>query len=555
MSEQDQDQDPLLGQLVSQRYRVLRKIGEGGMGTVYEAEHIAIEKRIALKVLRREFSSSPTVVARFKQEAISASRIKHQNVIDVFDFGQLDDGACYIAMEYLEGHDLGDLLHQGKVFSPPRAVAIAVAVCRALALSHARGVVHRDLKPENIFLQRTPEGDECVKLVDFGIAQLRKPDEPEPTADKRRRRLTKTGMIFGTPEYMAPEQARGQSVDERSDIYAMGVILYELISGAVPFAGDTVLEVLNAHNTRAVPALATVNTKVSISPELWRVIARALEKEPDDRFASMGDFCDALLRCPEGRGLGPGPVLPRTPDPAPSDDPVRIENSSYPAAGPGKDTAVFGSPAQERELETALPLGWRVPRWVGAALGLALLAGGGAWMWNRVSPGGSVSPEVVTGPTPSAHTPAPAPSASHAARARAEYGSDEKDEPGTNAAGTGAPTGESGDEAPKARSVLHVSSEPPGAVIELDGFQVCDSAPCDVVVEPGQAVVLTAHKGSARAETKVLAQRSQTVTMLLESPKTPSGKRPAVRPPPRVSPGGALCEVLVDGIKILRPCE
>ncbi|HMJ15050.1 MAG TPA: serine/threonine-protein kinase, partial [Polyangiaceae bacterium] len=196
--------DPILNTLVAGRFRVLRLLGEGGMGQVYLAEHEAIEKKVALKVLRPEYSTKPDIVLRFQQEAISASRIKHPNVLDVFDFGRLDNGCFFLAMEFLEGNDLADELVRQRTLDPERGVRIALQICRALGAAHARGVVHRDLKPENVFIQRTGDGEEIVKIVDFGIAQLRSPEEAAQTEPKRRR-LTRTGMIFGTPEYMAPE--------------------------------------------------------------------------------------------------------------------------------------------------------------------------------------------------------------------------------------------------------------------------------------------------------------------------------------------------------------
>ena len=294
------DNDPLIGQLVTGRYRVKARIGEGGMGTVYAAEHEAIEKKIALKVLHHQYSQNQTVVERFKQEAISASRIKHPNVIDVFDLGQLDDGSCFIAMEFLEGQDLGDALASRGAFSPEESVRITSQIARALSLAHSRGVVHRDLKPENVFLQHTTEGDDVVKIVDFGIAQLRRDDTPKEE-EARPRRLTKTGMIFGTPEYMAPEQARGRQVDERADVYSAGVILYELLSGAVPFTGESFLDVLNQHVMAPVPSLSSQTEGLSISPLLESAVMRSLAKEPSERFASMKEFIACLGETPEGR--------------------------------------------------------------------------------------------------------------------------------------------------------------------------------------------------------------------------------------------------------------
>jgi serine/threonine protein kinase len=247
--------DPLLGQVVLGRYRILRLLGEGGMGVVYEAEHTLIEKRIALKVLRAAYSNQEELVTRFQREAISASRIKHPNILDVFDFGQLEDGSFYLAMEYLDGHDLADELSKNGVLSPERGLKLAMQICRALAAAHARGVVHRDLKPENIFLCRCGESDESVKIVDFGIARLRGRESIPDQEHSVHRRLTKTGMIFGTPEYMSPEQARGGEADVRSDVYAVGILLFEMFSGAVPFRGDSFMTVLTSHLIDPMPSM------------------------------------------------------------------------------------------------------------------------------------------------------------------------------------------------------------------------------------------------------------------------------------------------------------
>src|SRR5262245_3857539 len=219
----DDSQDPLIGTTVAGRYKVIKPLGEGGMGQVYLAEHVAIQKRLALKVLRPEYAHKGDIVRRFQQEAISASRIKHPNVLDVFDFGQLENGCFYLAMEFLEGNDLADELARRRVFDPVTGIRIALQICRALGAAHANGVVHRDLKPENVFLQRTSDGEEVVKIVDFGIAQLR--DNEQAERESKQRRLTRTGMVFGTPEYMAPEQAEGQHADQRADVYALGVML------------------------------------------------------------------------------------------------------------------------------------------------------------------------------------------------------------------------------------------------------------------------------------------------------------------------------------------
>lgn len=530
VEQESQEIDPLIGQLVTDRYRVLRKIGEGGMGTVYEAQHEAIEKRIALKVLHEQYSSSPEVLERFKQEAVSASRIKHQNVIDVFDFGQLPSGACFIAMEYLDGMDLGDALQKRGAFPADEAIRITIQICRALSLGHARGVVHRDLKPENIFLQRTIEGDEIVKIVDFGIAQLRSNDEAvQSVKQARQRRLTKTGMIFGTPEYMAPEQARGQDVDHRSDIYSTGIILYELLTGAVPFLGESFLEVLNKQSLAQVPPMSEANADVVISKELARVVYRSLEKEPDDRFPAMKEFSSALLRTPEGRSVRSHTSSINSREDLQADDELRLENASIPAPKSGDGTAMFGSPgAPGLEPGESVPVhSQRGLTFAVIGVSAFILAIGAYVAFGGKKPVKEPAVSEVSAPAPA---PAPAPQ---------EEESAEVPPP-----------------APEPEVVvLRISSEPSGAVVKKDGFQVCEATPCELKVEQGEAVSLSAELGKAKGEAKVLAQADQGVMIKLVAPAAPR-PRPRPRPaPPAPQAAPAMCEVMVDGLKILRPCQ
>jgi serine/threonine-protein kinase len=301
--------DPLIGQLVASRYRVLAQLGEGGMGNVYRAVQESIEKKVALKVLKAEYSSSPDMVVRFHREAVSACRIKHPNVVDVFDLGQLADGRFYIAMDLLEGRDLGQVITSGGPLLPARAVHIALQICRALNAAHQSGIVHRDLKPENIFLHRTSDGDEIVKIVDFGIAHLlaksagqstpppRVPsvpdDEPANGADGDRK-LTRVGTVFGTPEYMAPEQAEGVHIDHRADIYAAGIIFYKMLTGRVPFTGTSFLEIISKHVGEDPPRMSKVNPELAIPKELEQVVLKALAKRPEDRFENMARFAQAI---------------------------------------------------------------------------------------------------------------------------------------------------------------------------------------------------------------------------------------------------------------------
>jgi serine/threonine protein kinase len=275
MAEQGPTTDPLLGVIVSGRYKILRRIGEGGMGIVYEAEHVVIEKRVALKVLREDFSRRPELVERFRQEARSASRIGHENIVDISDFGETPSGANYFVMEMLNGEDLAMLLAREGSLNPEFAVSVVLQCCKGLGAAHAKGIVHRDMKPENIFLIEREGRCDVVKLVDFGIAKMSDVETPGAPG----RKLTKTGMIFGTPEYMSPEQASGKSLDHRVDIYALGVILYELLSGRVPFVGDTFMGVLTQHMFEDPPKLREINPNAIVPAALESVVVKALAKE------------------------------------------------------------------------------------------------------------------------------------------------------------------------------------------------------------------------------------------------------------------------------------
>jgi serine/threonine-protein kinase len=443
-------------------------------------------------------------------------------------------------MEYLEGMDLGGALEKHGHFDPPKAIRIALQICRALGLGHARGVVHRDLKPENIFLQQSPDDDEeVVKIVDFGIAQLKSHDEPTDSV-ARPRRLTKTGMIFGTPEYMAPEQARGRAVDQRSDIYSTGVILYELLTGAVPFLGESFLEVLNQHVSSRVPALAEANAAVTVSPELERAVMRALEKDPADRYPTMKEFSLTLQKTPEGRSARArvSSITDREED----EDRVsaRIESSSYPKPAPGSETAMFGSAVRgdlsaplAADLEgVSLPTNSSRSLILGVLVAASVLVGGAGYLFLRSKPSSPSSAELPAAlpqlPAQAAEptrAPAPAPEA--------------VPPPAVSAGPALAPT----------TVTLSVITLPAGAVVKKAGFEVCDAAPCEVQVPLGEAVTLSAELGRARGEAKVLAQKDQTVSITLL--KAAGAGRPS-GPQPKAS---ALCEVLVDGIKILRPCE
>jgi serine/threonine-protein kinase len=277
--------DPLIGRVLSERYRILRKVGEGGMGTVYQAEHALIEKKIALKVLFPELTRRPELVARFLQEAKSASRIGHENVIDISDFGQSPEGMVYIAMEFLEGHDLAHLIKSEGTVGWMRARPILMQIAKALRAAHEHGIIHRDMKPENVFLVQREGRPDFVKVLDFGIAKVVNPDADSP-------RLTQAGTVFGTPEYMSPEQAQGLPPDHRVDVYAVGCLMYHMLTGAVPFTADNFMGILTKHLMEAPVPPRQRRPDLDIPEDVEEICLRALEKDRDKRWQDM----DALFR-------------------------------------------------------------------------------------------------------------------------------------------------------------------------------------------------------------------------------------------------------------------
>ncbi|MBI4524579.1 MAG: protein kinase [Deltaproteobacteria bacterium] len=277
-------QDSLIGKIIKSRYRVIEKLGEGGMGTVYLAEQVSISRRVALKVLHAEFVRDPEFIRRFRQEARLAASLSHRNVVTVFDFDQADDGSLFIAMEYVQGKSLSAVIRDEGALHVARAVRLGIQIAEGLGAAHRAGVIHRDIKPDNIMVV----GDRAdeIKLMDFGIARLR--DTGAGT------RLTRSGMILGTPVYMAPEQIEGGEVTERTDIYAFGIVLYEMLSGNVPFSAPTPSAVLIKHLQEAPVPLRKLRKE--IPTQIERVVMHALEKKPERRPAHMLDVVEELRK-------------------------------------------------------------------------------------------------------------------------------------------------------------------------------------------------------------------------------------------------------------------
>jgi serine/threonine-protein kinase len=291
----------VVGTVIGGRYFVRRLCGEGGMGRVYEAEHTDIGKRVALKILHPAYSQTPDLVERLRREARAASKISHPNVVDVTDSGTTPDGAFFFVMEYLEGIELGELIFKEGKLALPRALHIGSQICRALQAAHQVNVIHRDLKPENVLILSRDGQKDFVKVLDFGIAKSGADgddEEGKPKDGKAPRRLTHPGMTMGTPEYMAPEQAAGRPADPRSDIYAAGGLLYEMLTGKAPYEGKNFMEILHKKANTLPAPLATVRDDVS--PELEALVMRTLSKDPAQRPQSMEELGRLLL---DGGGM------------------------------------------------------------------------------------------------------------------------------------------------------------------------------------------------------------------------------------------------------------
>ncbi|MBL0212849.1 MAG: serine/threonine protein kinase [Myxococcales bacterium] len=280
-------EDSLIGLALDNKYRIVRVIGRGGMGVVYEAEHTGLGKRVAIKLILEKYTGDSEAVARFTREAQAATRIGNPHIIDVMDIGTAPDGRAYVVMELLSGSPLSKVVEEQGQMPPNRAINIMRQVLKAVGAAHAKGIVHRDLKPDNIFLLDHADSPDFVKLLDFGISKMIDPDL-QVAATK----LTTTGVVMGTPLYMAPEQAMGAEIDHLADVYACGVIMYELLAGKPPFDGAT-YAVLVAKLLTSEPPLLT-EYRPGLSGKLVSAVHRALEKDPTARWQSAEAFAAAL---------------------------------------------------------------------------------------------------------------------------------------------------------------------------------------------------------------------------------------------------------------------
>jgi eukaryotic-like serine/threonine-protein kinase len=296
----DPSSNALLGSVVDGRYEICSVIGEGGMGTVYEVRHKALGKRFALKALRRDLALDAEIAARFIQEAQTAAAVSHPGLVEITDFGRLESGQVYFVMELLEGQSLAALLRTGGPLPAARGLNIVRQLVYALKAAHDASIVHRDLKPDNIHVGRGDDGADLVKIVDFGLAKVIGSSK-----------LTRAGMVFGTPHYMSPEQAAGEVVDHRADIYALGIVMYEMFTGKVPFEADSYMGVLTKHMYMAPAPPSELSPELKSLGALEDVILCCLQKRPAARYDDLAALlADLDRRLPQAaRALAPASVL------------------------------------------------------------------------------------------------------------------------------------------------------------------------------------------------------------------------------------------------------
>jgi eukaryotic-like serine/threonine-protein kinase len=473
--------DDRSGEVIHGRYRLLRMLGKGGMGTVYLARHTGLPKTFAIKLLHPRYASRADIASRFLQEAQAVSRIDHPNVVGVTDFGTLADGGAFLVMDHLRGESLAALCKREAPLPWPRARHIAVQMCRALAAAHAVGVLHRDIKPENLL--RTTAGDDdpdYIKVLDFGLAKLQSGGGL---------RLTRAGMILGTPEYMSPEQACGWPTDPRTDMYASGAVLYELLCGRPPFRAKNFVEMRHQHvMVRPEPPSAHAPGQ-GISAQMDAVCLRALAKRPEHRFESM----TAMLAAIEAVGTGAGPV--------PLLEDELVEDEADPDATPTVELEPQPIGPRSRAPATKLPRG----AWLIAGLVFGVAMGIGATLLLTQS------------------EPAPTQPRSHALSPRAAS-------PSPN----------------PARVALRITTNTPVRILDASDHSLfARGEPVDRIEVPHASTplrLILRADGYLDAELSVTPDRDQTLTATLEpapepAPEpTPTPASPPPEPKPELTP-------------------
>jgi serine/threonine-protein kinase len=494
--------DPLIGRILNDKFHIVEALGSGGMGHVYKAVQAPLERLVALKVLNPQYSEGkdPGFQKRFFLEAAVTSKLRHPNTVTIIDYGRTDDGVLYIAMEYLEGQTLAQLLTQQGPLPWMRVLNIAQQVARSLREAHRVGLIHRDLKPANVMVLNQEDDHDVVKVLDFGLVKSFLPDRGLPDDTE----LTQAGVILGSPQYMAPEQARNVS-DPRSDVYSLGVVMFQMLMGRPPFQAAQSIDVIFKHLHEAPPVFAAVRPAHAVPQEVEALVMRCLYKRPEERFQSMDEVLEAIRRAAASAGFSGAFSSPRSPIssdftalPAPGSGPVSgPETGPLPVPGTtGTSTVALDIAVEEEPAKPA-------PRTLPLALFAAsLLLGLGV-----------AAILALRAPAPQAAAPTPTPESVQAAPPAVKVPPAEQ--PPAPAAQAQRPAEEVAAPAEAAPIRFLLDSEPSGARVTYEG-RLLGATPVELPVPPGA-------DGRASARLTFSLDGYQRVTIIAE------GEGPVVR--------------------------
>ena len=481
--------DPLIGRVIAERFRIVSLIARGGMGKVYKAEQAPLGRSCAIKVLNPNYNgdADPEFHRRFFREASITSRITHPNSVTIFDYGKTEDEIYYMAMEYLEGQTLHHALREVGTMHEDRVGRIAQQICRALREAHTLDVIHRDLKPANIFLSKHGDDEDFVKVLDFGLVKH--------LSERPEEQLTQTGLFMGSPKYMAPEQIQGGQVDARTDVYSLGIMMYEMLAGKVPFERPSSVNILMAHVGEPPPPMRAVNPNIVISPNFEELVMRCIAKDPNERYTTMDAVLQAIKQAHGVSMTGQlaavnvsgayMPVQTHAPPAVHSSHPGL--SGRIPAMSSGSHTPMgmlsaggtgesgVGGPYSE-----SAPHSRRASKaWIGVGVLVAAALGGvlGMAAFRMTASSASTAP---TPPRASAEATSSGPATSAAITAATAPSS-----AATTSAGA----------APDARTAtLKVTTDPPGASVREDAIELCAATPCDVTFKGDAADPAKVHK-------------------------------------------------------------
>jgi serine/threonine protein kinase len=461
--------DPLLGRLVNDRFKITALIARGGMGKVYRAEQAPLGRVCAVKVLNPNYSGEhdPEFHKRFFLEASISSKLTHPNTVTIFDYGRTDDNIYFMAMEYLEGRTLHRCLREEGPFNEERTTHIARQICRSLREAHSLGVIHRDLKPANVYLIEHGDETDFVKVLDFGL--VKNIDETKGED------LTQTGLFMGSPKYMAPEQIRGEHVDARTDIYALGIMMYEMITGKVPFDRPNSVNILMAHVNERIPPLREMNPNVNCSEMFEQTIYKCVEKNPDDRFKSMDEVLAALKRA-SGAAMtgtmsgsadrsGSFDLLSTTGSFTPTGNVINGQQPLSPDPSASGANPMFSSTGGAVAANAEPKKGSKTPLVIGALAAAAVIAGL-VYTFGTNKPTDTPSPTTTTSGTAPLQTPSVETTATNATTA--------------TTAATASTSAAPAEDAVK----VQIDSDPPGAQVKEEDIILCDAAgpQCNILV-------------------------------------------------------------------------